>query len=65
MKMAKYNLLYNFDQWVTLMETLREMKPPSDCGPGSNIATTIEIDGVVEYLEPGVWADRKRGFIGP
>ncbi|KKL48533.1 hypothetical protein LCGC14_2324560 [marine sediment metagenome] len=46
--MAKYVLFYNFDQWVDLISTLGEMKPPRDCGPGSNIAITVEIDGVRE-----------------
>ncbi len=46
--MAKYILIYNFDQWVDLMSTLGEMKPPRDCWPGSNIAITVELDGARE-----------------
>ncbi|KKK93606.1 hypothetical protein LCGC14_2691170 [marine sediment metagenome] len=49
--MANYILIYNFDQWVKMMATLGEMCPPRDCGPGSNIATTIELDGAREIKE--------------
>lgn len=57
--MAKYNLFYNFDQWVALMETLKEAKPPRDCGPGSNIATTVNLDGIAEYSEPNALNDNR------
>ena len=44
--MTKYILFYNFEQWIDLMAALGEMRPPRDCGPGSNIGVTVEIDGV-------------------
>ena len=46
--MTKYILFYNFEQWVNLMATLGEFKPPRDCGPGSNIGITVELDGARE-----------------
>ena len=49
--MAKYILSYNFDQWVELMATLGEFKPPCNCGPGSNIAITVELDGARKEKE--------------
>lgn len=49
--MPKYILIYNFDQWAEMMVTLGEMVPPRACGPGSNIATTVEIDGAREIKE--------------
>ncbi len=49
--MAKYTLLYNFEQWVNMMALLGEMKPPRDCGPGSNITITVELDGAREEKE--------------
>ncbi len=42
--MTKYILFYNFEQWIELISTLGEFKPPRDCGPGSNIAITVELD---------------------
>lgn len=63
--MTKYNLFYNFDQWATMMKTLKDAAPPRDCVAGSNIATTVELDGIAEHLEPGEWSDRRRGFMGP
>ena len=42
--MTRYILAYNFEQWIDLMSTLGEMRPPRDCGPGSNIVVTIEVD---------------------
>ena len=63
--MPKFNLIYNHEQWVDMMKALGSMKPPKYCTKGLNIATTVELDGIVEALEPGEWLDIQRGFTGP
>ena len=44
----KYILFYNFEQWVNLIATLGEFKPPRDCDSESNIGITVELDGIRE-----------------
>ena len=49
--MPKFNLMYNYEQWADLMETLGKMRPPKGGIQGWNIATTVELDGADEVIE--------------
>ena len=50
--MPEFDLAYNREQWADMMEALGKARPPKNCAKGWIIATTVELDGIIEVLEP-------------